>query len=208
MIVPLLYGFSIFTVVATAQLTGYSDFLKAMSQENGIFEILSVLWLFTIFVYGITSLVVYKRSLKKHVLILIAIVSFLGLLAAMEEISWGQHIFHFQSSDYFTQHNIQKETNLHNFMNANLFSSIVYVSIYIFFVFIPLFTKSIFKHLKYLRYFDNNFGVYMDMTAHLIALAFFAYVLSSIKSSLWIKVHYFIIIFATIIFMPIYVTSF
>ena len=221
LLVPLLYGFSIFTVVATAQLTGYSDFLKTVTQENGVFEILSVLWLFTIFVYGITSLYVYKRSLKKHVFILVAIVSFLALLAAMEEISWGQHIFHFQSSDYFTQHNIQKETNLHNFMNANLFSSLIYVSIYILFVFIPLLTKTFFKQARYLKYFDinmhyiliilfssslqiyfyNDFGVYTDMTAQLIALAFFAYVLSKNSSSLLLKIHYFIILITTILFM-------
>ncbi len=220
-LIPFLYGLTIFTVVATAQLTGYSDFLKIMTQENGVFEILSVLWLFTIFSYGTTSLILYKKSLNKHVVILIAITSFLALLAVMEEISWGQHIFHFQSNDYFTQHNIQKETNLHNFIDANLFSSLVYVSIYILFVFIPLVTKIFFKNTTYLKYFDinmhyiliilfsstlqiyfyNNFGVFMDMAAHLFALAFFAYVLWRNKNSFSVKLHYLFILFTTILFM-------
>lgn len=220
-LIPLLYGFSIFTVLATAELAGYSDFLKRMTQENGVFETLSVLWLFTIFLYGITSLYLYKSSLKKHVFILIVIVSFLALLATMEEVSWGQHIFHFQSNDYFTQHNIQKETNLHNFINANLFSSLIYVSIYILLVFIPLLTKTFFKQAIYLKYFDINmhyiliilfssslqmyfyddFGIYMDMTAHLFALAFFAYVLSKNNSSLLLKIHYVIILITTMLFM-------
>jgi hypothetical protein len=147
--------------------------------------------------------------------------SFLAFFAAMEEISWGQHIFHFQSSDYFAQHNIQKETNLHNFINANLFSSLIYVSIYILLVFIPLLIKIFPNQTRYLKYFDidmhyiliilfsstlqiyfyNDFGVYMDMAALLFALAFFAYVLYRKKSPLAVKIHYLIILISTILFM-------
>lgn len=219
--VPLLYIFTIFTVIATAQLSGYANFLKMTTQENGIFESLSVLWLFGIFIYGISSLYLYKKSLKRYVLILIGLTSFLALLAVLEEVSWGQHLFHFQSSEYFIQNNLQKETNIHNFMNANLFSSIIYASIYVLLVFIPLLYKAFFKHILYLRYFDipmhyiliilfsstlqmyfyNDFGVYMDMIAHLVTLAFFAYVALKRKSTLLLKIHYLTILTTTILFM-------
>jgi len=53
-------------------------------------------------------------------------------LASMEEISWGQHIFHFPSSRYFLENNLQEETNLHNLIDGNIFSSIIYSTIYIF----------------------------------------------------------------------------
>jgi tetratricopeptide (TPR) repeat protein len=49
---------------------------------------------------------------------------FYGLLAlacfyvAGEEISWGQRIFDIESPEFFRQHNLQKETNLHNFLTG------------------------------------------------------------------------------------------
>ncbi len=49
---------------------------------------------------------------------------FFGLLAlatfyvAMEEISWGQRVFQWNSPDLFKQHNLQGETNLHNFFTG------------------------------------------------------------------------------------------
>jgi len=36
----------------------------------------------------------------------------------MEEISWGQRIFNFESPEYFKTHNLQGETNLHNFLTG------------------------------------------------------------------------------------------
>ena len=223
-ILPFLYLFSLFTVVATAKLTGYEHFLANMTQENGLFETLSVIWLFAITFYGILSLSKYKSLFPKYILILITFLSFLTFLAAMEEISWGQQIFHFQSTDYFAQHNMQKETNLHNLMDANLFSSLIYVSIYILFVFIPLLYKTLLKTLSYLRYFDinmyyilvilfsstfqiyfyNDFGVQVDKIAHLLSLAFFAYVMYVNGSSILLKIHYTFIVITTFVFMSNY----
>ncbi len=222
--IPLLYIFSVFTVIATAHMTGYSDFLKLMTQENSVFEILTILWLFGIFFYGATSLYSFKNRLKKLPFILISLLTLLTFFAAMEEISWGQHLFHFQSTDFFIQHNRQKETNLHNLMDANLFSSLIYVSIYILLVFIPLSYKTILKQPKYLKYFDinmhyiliilfsstfqlyfyNDFGVRMDMIAHFTALAFFLYVLTKVKKSFLLKIHYSFIVLITLLFMSQY----
>jgi len=219
-----LYLFSILTVLLTAQVSGYTHFLKTMTQENGIFESLSVLWLFSIFLYGSISLYTHKKILNTLLILLIGMMSLLALLAALEEISWGQHLFHSQSSEYFMQNNLQKETNIHNLMNANLFSSIIYASIYTLFVFIPLLYKTFLSHITYLRYFDINlhyiliilfsstlqiyfyddFGVYTDMTAHIFALAFFAYVAFKNKSTLVLKIHYLTILITTGIFMSQY----
>ena len=219
--IPFLYLLSIFTVVATAQLSGYDDFLKTMTQENGVFETLTVLWLFCIFLYGSVSLYLHGKVFKKDQLILIAILTALTFLAAMEEISWGQHLFHFQSTDYFTQHNMQQETNLHNLIDANLFSSLVYITIYILLVYIPLAYKTFLKQTPYLKYFDidmhyiliilfsstfqlyfyDDFGVHMDMFAHLTALVFFLYTLIKIPSSILLKIHYSLVVLVTILFM-------
>ena len=216
-----LYSFSIFTVVATVELLGYENFLKSMTIENGVFEILSVVFLLSISFYGIYQLFFSKKVFSKYLFILILFVTFLTFLAAMEEISWGQQIFHFASSDYFIENNLQHETNLHNFINPNFFSSLIYISIYTLLVFIPLLYKVFFRKIAMLRYFDlkmhhlliilfssslqlyfyPDFGVYVDMSTQLVALAFFGYVLWRKEYCLKLFIHYLFIVSTTFLFM-------
>lgn len=47
---------------------------------------------------------------------LLALYALAFVLAAGEEISWGQRIFGIESSEFFLEHNRQGETNLHNLM--------------------------------------------------------------------------------------------
>lgn len=61
-----------------------------------------------------------------------------ALLAAMEEISWGQHLLGFPSPPFFLRHNRQGETNLHNLIPAELFGLATNVAVYAAFVFGPL----------------------------------------------------------------------
>ena len=66
---------------------------------------------------------------------------FLGIvfiLGALEELSWGQHIFGFQSVEFASSHNYQSEMNLHNFIPGWVFGLIINLSFYVFFVFIPI----------------------------------------------------------------------
>jgi hypothetical protein len=141
----------------------------------------------------------------------------------MEEISWGQHLFHFQSSNYFLERNLQQETNFHNLIEANIFSSIIYTTIYIMFVFIPLLYKIFNSHLKnilvlkyfyinphtilvvlfasvFQLYFYNDTGVLVDMLTHITSLLLFGYYLLQAKNKdKWLRVHFTFVIIATII---------
>lgn len=47
---------------------------------------------------------------------------------ASEEISWGQWIFHWKAEGVFATHNLQSETNLHNFVDPRKYDS-VYMAI-------------------------------------------------------------------------------
>ncbi len=210
---PLLYFIALATVVLTAHIGGYEHFLKTMTQENGFFETVSVLLLLIIFLYGVFSIYMNKKAFNTLMLILIGLFSLMAFLAAMEEISWGQHLFHFQSSSYFVENNLQKETNLHNFMNANLFSSIIYSSVYTLLVFIPLLYKTLlkkFKKFSWLHWFDinphtilivlfassfqiyfyNDIGVIFDMVTLLAGLGLFGYFLFSEQSTKLLKIHF------------------
>ena len=215
-----LYLFSIFTVVATAYLAGYEYFLKEMTHENGVFETLTVIWLFATSVYGFYALYSFRGQLSKYISLLILAVSLLTFVAGMEEISWGQQLFHFESSAYFLEQNLQQETNFHNLIDGNLFSSIIYTTIYVFGVFIPLFYKifnSYFRENILLRYFDINphiiliilfssifqlyfyddLGVRMDMISHISGLLLFAYFIWKSRSDLYLKMHFLFIVVAT-----------
>jgi hypothetical protein len=48
-------------------------------------------------------------------------------LIAGEEISWGQRIFQVQSPEFFLQHNLQQEINIHNFLTWRLLHTIYIV---------------------------------------------------------------------------------
>lgn len=216
----LLYLIAIATVVSTAHVTGYETFLRTMTRENGFFEILSVVLLFTISIYGFMSAFRSREIFSRVVFLSIIGFAFIAFLGAMEEISWGQQLFHFESSQFFIEENLQKETNLHNFIDATIFSGVIYFSIYTFFIFIPLLYKLFyFKLKKYtlLHYFDinphailvaifasmfqiyfyDNIGSWADMISYFIALLLFAYYLWQFNSTLWLKLHFGFILVAT-----------
>jgi hypothetical protein len=149
-----LYTTSFVTVITSAHIAGYETLLETMTQESGFFEWMSVAILMSICIYGLYFCKQHYHKLSKLMFVLVggfAIVAFLG---AMEEISWGQHLFHFQSSEYFIKNNYQQETNLHNFIPAELFSSIIYSSIYALFVFLPLLVMLLSPYIKSMAKLD------------------------------------------------------
>ncbi len=223
LLLPLLYITSIGTVWISANFPSYAYLLHFMTQENGFFESLSVLFLLAITAYGVYTL--RAHTLRRYFRWLVGLFSGLTFLAAMEEISWGQQLFHFHSSAFFMKANLQHETNLHNLVDANLFSSVIYSSVYTLLVFMPLLVKflppTLLQRYHFLRFFDINphtilvvlfasvfqiyfyddFGVWMDMVTHLGALGLFGLYLIRKKSSIWLKLHYGFVLLATVISM-------
>lgn len=133
-----LYTVAFVTVVLAAHVPGYESLLETMTREGGFFEWASVLLLLAISGYGLRFFSRYRALEPRWLQYPLLGFSALAFVAAMEELSWGQHLFHFESGRYFEQHNLQQETNLHNLMAPELFSSLIYSSVYLFFVFVPL----------------------------------------------------------------------
>lgn len=82
--------------------------------ENGWVEVLTVVFLFIAIFFGMTFLFGFRdfgHSWMRWwmVLLILGCIYFSG-----EEISWGQHIFGWETSDYWKSFNDQGETNLHN----------------------------------------------------------------------------------------------
>ena len=98
--------------------TGYNKFIWL---ENGIVEFLQViLLLFSIF-FIIKS--IFLKASNNNLTKKIVYIYFIGLLYYFfEEISWGQHIFQWQTPELFQKLNSQNETNLHN--TNNLFNQL------------------------------------------------------------------------------------
>lgn len=190
-----LYLSAFFTVFASALIKGYENFLSIATKENGFFESISALLLFIMAIYGFVW--IYKNSsVKRWLLICVGLFSFLCLIASLEEISWGQHIFHFSSGEYFKTHNNQHETNMHNLIPSEIFSSIIYFAVYTFYVFMPLFLRLLAKKQDKLKhflsfipplhvtlmilfassfqiYFYDDFGVLADMITLLVGVILF-----------------------------------
>lgn len=117
-------------------------------QEDGVVEWLTVLGLIlgsaTCF-YRLFKL----RKQRKPWFLFVVFMMGLGLFfAAGEEISWGQRIFHIQSSEFFLKNNAQGETNLHNLVvgglkiNKIVFSIGLIAAMGIYLVFFPIFYKT------------------------------------------------------------------
>ncbi len=93
-------------------LGGDGDLLKT---EFGIIENLTVLFLFTAIGFGVWAFRLAgrfdaPRTLKPWIVILILGATYF----ALEEISYGQHLFGWSAGETWSQLNDQQETNLHN----------------------------------------------------------------------------------------------
>ena len=78
---------------------------------------------------------------------LAATFSLVLFVMGMEEISWGQRIFQWQTSAYFSEHNVQGETNLHN-LNTQLFQDVLFFGGFILLAALPFFHEQLTKILQ------------------------------------------------------------
>lgn len=123
-----------------------SGFNPVIWNENGIIEILQVFFLFIsilnfIFILRKIKYLAFTLFLKFFIYIYI-----LGLIYFFfEEISWGQHIFGWESISFFKTYNNQNETNIHNISNVfnELPRSILILWCSTSFIFIKIFSKKI-----------------------------------------------------------------
>lgn len=90
------------------------DAYKLFVSEDAVAETLQVI--FYIFSFVMSLFVAYRYWRAGDKLIAVLFLGFSGALFFLigEELSWGQRIFGWQTSDTFAQINKQEETNLHN----------------------------------------------------------------------------------------------
>lgn len=82
--------------------------------EGGVFEWIQFLCYIFASIIGLISLFKIKSENKHFVNVLLFLFSIGTFFVAMEEISYGQHIFKWEAFGVFKEINLQNETNIHN----------------------------------------------------------------------------------------------
>ena len=84
----------------------------------------------------------------------LAVLALILFVMAGEEVSWGQRIFQWQTIGYFSAHNVQHETNLHNLF-TQLFQNVLFFGGFLLLIILPFFhdkLASLLNKLKSIRY--------------------------------------------------------
>jgi len=121
------------------QFKGYDAFQEYI-REDGVVEYLTTFFLIFSSLVCIYRIFHYRKMKKPLWILTWALLALLFFFAAGEEISWGQRLTGVQSSEFFLQHNIQGETNIHNLvvegknLNIMIFSRLMFLCLFIYFV--------------------------------------------------------------------------
>ena len=88
-----------------------------LHDEDSIFETLTAIFSISASILFLISIRNLRSYPSKFIIIALSIFSF---LFGMEEISWGQRIFNWETSESWSSMNYQNETNIHNLFNPFL----------------------------------------------------------------------------------------
>ena len=149
-----------------------SDLYNVLIQEDGLIEYTTAVMLLLISVFLLIRLIKVGRE-KNTMWIFFNVLMILGLFFAFgEEISWGQRIFSIETSDFFLENNLQKETNLHNLtvygvkINKIIFSYALTLILGTYF----LFSLLLFKKNQYFKKIIKKFGIPVPKIQHTVIL--------------------------------------
>lgn len=125
---PFLVAGIIFLALTYLPLFAEENTLNAFVREDGIFEDLTVIYLFGTFIFFAAALFYFRPSswLMK---LSYAGLAFLFLFGAGEEISWGERIFDWDDHNFIKGVNVQEELTIHNLKYFQGEESILPVSV-------------------------------------------------------------------------------
>jgi hypothetical protein len=133
-------------------------FLNQYVVEDGFIEDLTLIPLAIITITAIVYLVKYVRKKNAWFFLVYLVIGLASFFVLGEEISWGQRVFNFQTSEYFKEHNTQDEENIHNLvidgerLNKIIFTNALVACVVIYLVVLPLLYQ---KNLKFRNFIDK-----------------------------------------------------
>ncbi|WP_419870036.1 hypothetical protein [Chryseobacterium sp. CT-SW4] len=147
-----------------------APYFERLVEEDGFYENLTSAFLFFTCFTLLFKFFKYQKYYGlwwKAGVLLMALGMFFG---GGEEISWGQRIFHVQSSEFFLENNAQQETNLHNMvvgdvkLNKLIFSNLMSICFGIYFLVLPILWNKSGKMKKLI----DTFGISVARPVHII----------------------------------------
>jgi hypothetical protein len=161
--------------------------LSRLLVEDGIVEWMQFLaFSLTSGLLGYVAIDRFKSEGFNLGVLVLAGLSGLVALAALEEVSWFQRVLQIQSPEWFLQNNRQAETNLHNLgfgeesLHKAVLLKIIVISGLIHNLFLPLLARK----RPAIRDFVERFGLYLPPLA-----ASVPYLVLVILSHLWSTIH-------------------
>ena len=158
---------------------------NTLVKEDGLIENI------TAFVLLLSSILLFIRLIKvghskstKWIIFNIFLISFL-FFGFGEEISWGQRIFSIESNEFFSENNLQGETNLHNLQLFGLKINIVIFTyglglIFGFYIFLATF---LYKKYNSFKNLINKIGVPLPRFKHSIYFIIATVIITAVHQS-------------------------
>jgi uncharacterized protein YqhQ len=115
----ILFGLILASLVFTMAywVTGWhAAFSRGFAMEDGPVEWGTAVGLFVAALVLLRNSAALWRRQGAAAAIITFVYALLFIFGAGEEISWGQRVFGWETTDFFAEHNYQRETNLHNLM--------------------------------------------------------------------------------------------
>ena len=126
--------------------------------EDGFIEDITLIPLAVLVLACIVFLIKYSRRKNIWFFLTYLAISLGSFFILGEEISWGQRIFHFRTSEYFEEHNSQDEMNIHNLvidgekLNKIIFTDALVAGLVIYLLIFPVIYK---RNDKFKRFIDR-----------------------------------------------------
>jgi len=141
-ILYLTFGLLVFGIVMSRLDPFWFEFTYVI--EDGFIEWMTVLPLLLMAAISIKRIFQPAPLPSAYFKISLLLFTAFCLFAAGEELSWGQRLFNWKSTDFFTANNAQKETNFHNLVvagksiNLLIFSRLLIVVMLVYLLVLPV----------------------------------------------------------------------
>ena len=167
--------------VAVGTILSYTSpdyFRNVYVVEDGFVEVVTVLALLGAFAVSGYRLVTLWGTKPWRFLTMTGLLTAFCLFGAGEELSWGQRIFGFETSEFFLEHNSQQEAGLHNLeivvgdrkykLNRIVFGTGLAIAV---FIYLLIMTPLYRRNSKFRRFVDS-FAVPMPQTYQALGYVF------------------------------------
>jgi hypothetical protein len=134
-------------------------FLQEYVAEDHFIEDITLVPLAILTITCIVYLIKFARKKNIWFFLTYLMVGLGSFFVLGEEISWGQRIFNFKTSEYFQEHNSQDEENIHNLildgekLNKIIFTDMLIAGVVVYLIIFPLIYN---RNIMFKKFIDRS----------------------------------------------------